>query len=178
MSELLTWLPELLDFSPWDDSTYEKLYEFFCKQIRDVTLNYLGNEVWFFREEFEDGKEKLFWHLTSRKPEAEKVPRRKKKFQRKGILREGAEREPDLRRCERLSWVNPIICNCHEPDVLDWDYIEGNRVRKTYLWLKDYSFMVILKCYPDRRRRLITSFYIDSDWTQEDFERKYRNRER
>jgi len=31
----------------------------------------------------------------------------------------------------------------------------------TYLWLKDFDFLVLMKKYPDGRRRLLTSLYID-----------------
>lgn len=41
---------------------------------------------------------------------------------------------------------------------------------------KDYDFTVIMKKYPDNKRRLITSFYVDKPYKRKDFERKYANR--
>ncbi len=35
-------------------------------------------------------------------------------------------RLPDLRRSERLPWARPMINNAGQPEVLDWDYEEGD----------------------------------------------------
>ena len=60
--------------------------------------------------------------------------------------------------------------------LLAWDYEEGDLTIKTYVWLKDLDFAVIMKKYPDGKRRLITSFYVDKFYKQKDFERRYTNR--
>ena len=73
------WLPEMASVSPWTENTYEMLYAIFCRDIRDHDLRYAGNSVWIFPE-VEDGKELIFWHLTTRDFKIEKIPRRKKKF--------------------------------------------------------------------------------------------------
>ncbi|HDH00568.1 MAG TPA: hypothetical protein ENG80_02010 [Nitrospirae bacterium] len=86
------------------------------------------------------------------------------------------DRLPDLRRCERLPWIKPLIEHPAEVETLAWDYEEGDQTIKTYVWIKDYDFVVIMKKYPDGQRRLITSFYVDSAYTKQDFERKYANR--
>lgn len=168
------WIPDPIEVLPWDDRTYDMLYEVFCNSIRDAVLNYYGSEIWFYRDQLDDNRETLFWHLTTRKPR--KVPRRKEKFLRKGTLKSNSIRFPDPRRCERLCWVNPIICNCHKDDVLDWNYLEGDGSTKTYLWLRKYSFVVILKYTGNNRRRLITSYYVDCDNTRISFEEKYEKR--
>ena len=69
-----------------------------------------------------------------------------------------------------------MIENAKELEVLAWDYEEGDLTIKTYVWLKDLDFTVIMKKYPDNKRRLITSFYVDKDYKRKDFERKYANR--
>jgi hypothetical protein len=69
-----------------------------------------------------------------------------------------------------------MIENSQQPQVLAWDYKEGDGVIKTYVWLKDHDFVVIMKKYPDSRRRLVTSFYVDEEYKRRDFERKYANR--
>jgi hypothetical protein len=83
---------------------------------------------------------------------------------------------PDPRRCERLPWVKPLIEHPTEPEVLAWDYEEGDETIKTYIWMQDYDFVVIMKKFPDGRRRLITSFYVDSEYKRDDFTRKYATR--
>jgi hypothetical protein len=60
--------------------------------------------------------------------------------------------------------------------VIAWDYEEGDSQVKTYVWLKDYDFVVIMKKVRNNKRRLITSFYVDRRYKRQNFERKYRNR--
>jgi hypothetical protein len=124
----------------------------------------------------EDGREKIFWHLTTRVVKKIKIPRRKRKFYPVGQTYIDEGRYPDLRRCERLPWVRALIEKGYEPEALAWDYEEGDLTIKTYIWLKNYNFTVIMKKYPDNKRRLITSFYIDKSYKRKDFERKYANR--
>lgn len=169
------WLPEKTKVNPWTEDTYEMLYEIFCRDIRDYDLRYIGNNVWIFPDT-EDGKERIFWHLTTRSGERKKIPRRKRKFYPEGQTYSETERLPDLRRCERLPWVKPLIEHPSEPEALVWDYKEGDLTIKTYIWIKDNDFVVIMKKYPNGKRRLITSFYVDKSFKRRDFERKYANR--
>lgn len=168
------WLPELIPVNPWTHDTYDVLYDIFCQDIKDYDLRYCECKVWIFPEK-EDGKELLFWHLTSRKVNQTKIPRRKKKFTKKQPVHE-LDRFPDMRRCERLSWIKALIEHPLEPEILTWDYEEGNLTIKTYIWLKNLDFVVIMKKYHNGSRRLITSFYIDKEYKRMDFERKYINR--
>ncbi len=71
--------------------------------------------------------------------------------------------------------ISRLIEHPSESEVLAWDYEEGDQTIKTYAWIKDYDFVVIMKKYPDEKRRLITSFYIDT-YKRKNFERKYANR--
>ncbi len=80
------WLPEMFCVDPWGHSTYDELYRVFCADIKNARLQYAGQRVWFFPDK-DDGKEVLFWHLTTRDQRKTVVPRRKRKFQRKGTLR-------------------------------------------------------------------------------------------
>ena len=169
------WLPEAASVNPWTENTYDMLYTIFCRDIRDHNLRYIGNDVWIFHD-MEDGKEKIFWHLTTRDSKREKIPRRKRKFYPKAQTHTEKERLPDLRRCERLPWIKPLLAHPAEPEVLAWDHEEGDGTIKTYVWIKDNDFVVIMKKYPDDKRRLITSFYVDKFYTRKDFERKYSNR--
>jgi hypothetical protein len=165
------WLPETAVVSPWTESTYEMLYAIFCRDIRDYNLRYISHPVWIFLE-MEDGKENVFWHLTTRIYRQKKISRRKRKFYPSSQTDTEPQRLPDLRRCERLPWVKPLIEHASEPEILAWDYEEGNRTIKTYIWIKDYDFVVIMKKYPDGRRRLITSFHVDKTYKRQDFKRR------
>lgn len=169
------WLPEIVCVDPWTDTTYDMLYGIFCRDIRDYDLRYFDNKVWIFAE-MEDGREKIFWHLTTRSEKKEKIPRRKKKFFPLDQIYLNEDRYPDLRRCERLPWIRALIEQARDTEILAWDYEEEDLTIKTYLWLKDHNFVVIMKKYPNGVRRLITSFYIDKFYKRQDFERKYAKR--
>ena len=169
------WLPDMAVVNPWTDSTYEMLYAIFCRDIRDSDLRYTSHPVWIFPE-MENGKEKIFWHLTTRMSEKKRITRRKRKFYPSSQTDTEPQRMLDLRRCERLPWVKPLIEHPFESEVLAWDYEEGDRTIKTYIWIKDYDFVVIMKKYRDGRRRLITSFHVDKAYKREVFKRKYANR--
>jgi len=151
------WLPKMYPVNPWTEKTYELLYEIFQKDFVNTQPQYRGYVVWFFPEK-EDGKEVVFWHLTSREDNAV------------------GERIPDLRRSERLPWARPMLDNPDKPEVLDWDYEEGDGSIKTYVWLKDYDYLVVLKKYKDGRRRLITSFWIEYQNFRDKLEKKYKQR--
>ncbi|QQG66984.1 hypothetical protein HP555_07335 [Desulfobulbus oligotrophicus] len=104
------------------------------------------------------------------------MPRRKRKFYSAQHEDSKQERLPDPRRCERLPWVKPLIEHPTEPEVLTWDYEEGDKTIKTYVWIKNSDFVVIMKKFPDNTRRLITSFYVDNTYKRNDFDKKYKNR--
>lgn len=167
------WLPEMVQVNPWTDDTYKILYTLFCRDFVDSRPRYRGREVWHFPEK-ENGREMIFWHLTSRGTKPKPVPRRKRKFA--AAITQQAQRYPDLRRSERLTWVRPLIENPDKIEVLAWDYEEGDGKIRTYVWLEDFDFVVIMKKYPDGRRRLITSFFVDNDYKRRDFERKHMDR--
>lgn len=161
-----TWLPEEICVSPWSHNyTYNMLYDYFCIYIRGVCLRYGGFRVVIPKEK-EDGKEKIFWHLTSRYQWVWDSTLKKKT----------RKRLPELARCSRISWINPIITHSYDQEVLAWDYLEGNKEIKTYLWLRNHHFVVIFKKFPDGNRLLITSFYVDIEHKKEEFDRKYRDR--
>jgi hypothetical protein len=160
MNSLPDWLPDMFEVSPWTDHTFKQLYNIFRTDLVLRRLNYLGNNVWFYQER-DDGKEVLFWHITHREDK-----------------NRSAMRMPDLRRSERLPWVRPMIMKCpnQDDDMLNWDYEEGNKVVKTYIWLINLDFVVIMKKYDDGRRRLITSFHLDNNHEERKMRKKYENR--
>jgi hypothetical protein len=151
------WLPEMFPVNPWTEQTFDLLYEIFKRDFKDSQPNYRGLTVWFFPEKELD-KELVFWHLTTRED------------------KESGERLTDFRRSERLPWARPMLDNADTPEVLDWDYEEGDRTVQTYVWLKDFDYLMILKKYPDGRRRLITSFWVEFPNTRRKLEKKFERR--
>lgn len=157
MSDAPDWLPATVSVSPWTHDTFDILYSIFNRDFKVSRPTYEGKEVWFFPEK-DEGREVIFWHLTHRED------------------RQTRERLPDHRRCERLPWVKSIIENAHRTEVVAFDYQEGDGSVKTYLWLRDFDFLVLMKKYPDGARRLITSYYIDYPHKRRKLEGKYARR--
>jgi len=157
MTTMPPWLPDMFKVNPWTEHTFDLLYVVFKADFVDGQPSYRGHSVWTFPEK-EDGKELVFWHMTSREDKAT------------------GTRLPDLRRSERLPWARPMINNAGQTEVLDWDYEEGDGTIKTYVWLKDYDYVAILKKYPDGRRRLVTSYWVEYENAKRKFEKKYEQR--
>lgn len=156
------WLPEALVVSPWTTDTYERLYAVFRRDILTPRLTYRGYRVWFYPQSADNDKEDIFWHLTTREDRSVSP----------------SERLPDLRRCERLPWIKPMILRCPDAgdDLVDWDHEEGDGAVKTYVWLHRLDFVVIMKKLKDGQRRLITSFHLDNQHQREKMRRKNERR--
>lgn len=135
----------------------EALYAIFRRDFIDSPASYRGHGVWFFPEK-DRGKENIFWHLVERDDKAT-----------------GA-RLPDFRRSERLPWARPMLDNLGQPEILDWDYEEGDRSIHTYVWLKDFDYLIVMKKYPNGQRRLITAYYVDYENTRRKLRKKYETR--
>lgn len=69
-----------------------------------------------------------------------------------------------------------MLDNVGDEAILAWDYVEDDGVIKTYVWLKDHDFIVIMKKMRDRTRRLITSFWLEYGDTKRKMRKKYDNR--
>lgn len=147
------WLPPLIDIDPWTDDIYNSLYQIFLDDFKNSAPTYEGNRVWYFPE-MVDGREKIFWHLTGN----------------------GEARNPDFRRCERLRWARSLLENYHQPEVLYWDYEEGDGTTKTYVWLTDHKYVLIMKKYPDDQRRLVTAYFLNYPNSERKMRKKYENR--
>ncbi|MBC8418168.1 MAG: hypothetical protein ISR62_01560 [Desulfobacteraceae bacterium] len=117
MTQLPEWLPPMVRVDPWGQDTFDILYSIFERDFKFNQPLYSGKPVWFFPE-MEGDKESIFWHLTHRED------------------KKTGERLPDMRRCERLPWIKAVIENRDKPELLNWDYKEGDGSVKTYLWLK------------------------------------------
>ena len=151
------WLPPLFAVNPWTATTFDALYAVFKADFLDSTASYGSHRVWVFPNQERD-KVLIFWHLTEKEDKAV------------------GGRVADLRRAERLPWSRPMLDNITDPQVTHWDYVEGDKTVKTYVWLKDFDFVIVLKRMPNLSRRLITSFHVDYANKKRDLERKYSQR--
>ncbi|MBV8802455.1 MAG: hypothetical protein JO131_05755 [Gammaproteobacteria bacterium] len=154
------WLPPLFNVSPWDQNTYDLLYEIFHRDFI-ATKTYCRQSHVGVSNALVDGKEKTFWHITTREDKKQ------------------AQRLPDFRRSERLPWLKQILENSHEPEILAWEYIEGDGSINLYIWLKAHDYIAILKKIKKRYVVLVTAYWIEFPNTKRKLMKKYnaRNKE-
>ncbi len=89
------------------------------------------------------------------------------------------KRALDIPRAERFPWCKP--CIEHKSEILCWDFREGERNGKvrTYIWLKDFDYVIILQKTTDMgdvRYALITAFWIQYENMKEKLDDKWNNR--
>lgn len=144
------WLPELIevDAGRWAEDL-KRLYSVFRNDFVTGGPRYEGFPVWHDRKksdgEFEDG----FWHLVT------------------NDYKKTGDRYPDLPRARRLRWCRATIDNSKPPDVLAFDYEEGNGKIRRYLWVHEWDYLVILekrsKDGQIRAYSLVTAFSFEND---------------
>jgi hypothetical protein len=147
------------------------LYAIFDRDIKTSRLRFGGRPVWYDRriippEKHEEG----FWHLTSRD---ELVYDRKQQ-------RNVKTRVFDPRRSERLPWCKPTIENSGDPSVLVWDFEEAYGQVRTYVWLRELDYVVVLERQVKRLGTIfmiITAFFVDSKAKKRDLESRYANKQ-
>ena len=131
MCSLPPWLPDLIrledhgnDWQRYIDAVYARFNADFI-----VSRPCLFGLPVYVKADLTDGKERTFWHIVQEGP-AE------------------PHRIPALRRCERLTWIRPILEHVHDSAVLHWLTERGGRQRQL-LFLVPGDYLVVL----ERRRR-------------------------
>lgn len=160
MSEKPDWLPDIASVNGSWDETRAKLYDIFKTDFIHGKPKLGGYAVWWDRRKLNsDPYEEGFWHLITKKG--------------------GEDRLFDPRRAERLPWCVPTISNTGSSEVIVWDYEEARRKIRTYIWLKNWDYVIILQ---KRRKRigtiahLITAFHAEGDSTKRNLRRKFEAR--
>lgn len=118
-------LPDLMPLQgEWSDYV-DSIYQVYVDQIANGGLTFSGLRISCqFRPESQ-GKHFGFWHVIS-EGEAED------------------DRLPDLRRCERITWISYLIANVETDNEISW--WENKRGRDTHvvIWHESENFVVIL----------------------------------
>ncbi len=160
---LPAWLPPIQSCNGSWPEVVTALYAIFDRDFRSGGPSFQGTRIWWNRtvkagDQFEEG----FWHLISRTD-----PRT-------------GERLPEFRRAERLPWCRPVIDHEREPEVLVWDYDKGEGLVRTYVWLRDFDYVVVLQRRVLNRKPpaktimfLLTAYHLDGDGARRWYERSY-----
>ena len=149
-----SWLPPLVCLQDhgrqW--SLYVRaLYDIFTTDFITGRPDFRGEPVALISRPLESGRHVTFWHITS-----------------DGKTEE--EREPDIRRCERIRWPKAIIEHCEDHSIRVWSEPRNKQIR-VHLWLEQEDYVVVLgerKGYAV----LVTTFLA----TEANYKRKLRSR--
>lgn len=156
------WLPPLvrLEDSGGDWTAYEEvLYGWFKVDFVASLPAWPGKRVGLKRHPTTQGKEATFWHFIT-----------------EGAVE--AERQIDIRRCERIRWPRPAMEAFADRPPLDGDrivwWMNERRGEKRYLLaLPDFSHLVVVA---DRGSYVLpwTQYHVDRDHRRNKYRREYR----
>jgi hypothetical protein len=158
------WLPDLVSVEGEWEEVLAKLYRIFDHDLRQTGCCFEDRPVWWDQRKLESPYEEGFWHLITKFDHNQK------------------ERLFEPRRAERLPWCKPTVMNCGDPEVKVWDYKEARGKIRTYLWLENWDYVIVL----EKRQLsgghniafLITAFYVEGKSTRKSLQRKYEKREK
>lgn len=155
------WLPPLMLLAECggDWSAYENvLYECFTSEFLRSKPGWPGRRVNLKRHPMSKGKEATFWHFIS-----------------EGQIE--AERQIDLRRCERIRWPRAIMeaFTGQRPipgDRIVWWRNERNGEGRYLLALPDFSYLLVVA---DRGEYVLpwTQYHVDRPHRQEKYRKEY-----
>lgn len=149
-------LKPIVEFSQYngDYISYEKyLYKVFKTDLYNKKIFFYKKPIYLKRFPEQLGKEFSFYHLIC------------KNFNHTGYE---DDREPDLRRCERLHWIKPSIetdhlATCNQLCFVAYKKRIKNKDR-IHLLNKDDRYMIVLEERKDYYL-LVTAYYIEYENT-------------
>jgi len=122
------WLPDLLSLSGSGQEIIGRLYEMFERDFNRGHPVFRSVPVWWNRRCLDgDPREEGFWHIITKDDAA------------------SGERLLDSPRAKRLAWARATIDHAESDDVVVFDYEEGSGRVRTYLWVNDQDYVVILE---------------------------------
>lgn len=161
------WLPDIINVNGDPNDIFTTLYSVFQRDIQHGLLTFQGLPlVWntgIRNDGFGDGKgyPEGFWHLIERKNQKTNI------------------REFDPRRAERLPWFSPTILNILSEEIQYFEYLEGDGKINTYVWLKNYDYIIILR--KQKRSRgdvmmIMSAYHLDGDSSRRRIHQKWLRR--
>lgn len=135
----------------WEDYL-NALYGYFVQDFITAPPRFNGVRLALKRHPMIQGKEATFWHFIS---EGE----------------EETSRLPDMRRCERIRWIKPIIESSSDSNVKMWEEKRGSETR-VHLCYGNWEYLVVLA---HRGSYILpwTAFYIEQEHRRKKLEKRY-----
>lgn len=162
MPDTPEWLPDQLDLDGSWDEALAKLYQVFHRDFEAGRPCFSGRPIWWDQRTIDgDRYPEGFWHLISKMSRAEDA------------------RIPDYPRARKLPWCSPTLSHPTADPVLTWEYKEGTGALRTYVWLSELDYVIILERQSKRRGdiyRLITAYHIEGDSGRRKLRRRYERR--
>ena len=158
MSPMPQWLPSMVSVDGVWEVVLRNLYTIFEHDFKTTQPLLGGKRVFWDRRILEGNKEEGFWHLITRTD------------------KESGARLLDPRRAGRLPWCAPTINNSGDISVKLWNYREGNGRLRTYVWLEDWDYIIILEKRPQKLGDvffLITAYHVDGENRKRQLRNKY-----
>jgi hypothetical protein len=158
------WLPEEIDTNGSWEEIVARLYAVFVQDFKQGRPHLSGLPVWWDRRLLGgDPHEEGFWHLVTCTDKTT------------------GDRLFDAPRARRLPWCRATIDSSSPPDVLMFDHEEGNGKVRTYLWVCEADYVVILQ----RREKngkaiaylLVTAYVLGGASSKRGMQKKYENRQ-
>jgi len=149
------WLPKIITLDEHDNDWgkyFSYVYSIFKRDFVDNKPVFNGKRLGLKKHPEYDGKAATFWHMIS-----------------EGKVE--SEREPDLRRCERISWPAPIIENFNDDKIRCWTK-KIKRDNRILLWLVEEDYLVVLN---ERKGYILpwTAYLIEYNHTRRKLEKEY-----
>jgi len=162
MTTVPDWLPPMLTLSGTWENIVSGLYAIFEKDFKQGKPKFQHYMVWWDQsvlsgQHYEEG----FWHLISR------------------YDRSSGDRIPDFRRAERLPWCAPVITRSNDSAINVWDYQENRGKIRTYVWLENWDYCVILeklRQHVQAVAMLVTAFHVDGPSQRRSLRNKFTKR--
>jgi hypothetical protein len=117
--------PDLITFQGDWPSYVERIYKIYIRDIVNGGLTFNGLPVKSRYHPPSRGKVSGFWHVIQEGPTED-------------------ERIPDLRRCERISWIRWVIENAIKDDRISWWEEARGSARDVLIWLEAEDYIVVL----------------------------------
>lgn len=153
------WLPPLILLNDYSANEYlEVVYKVFEKDFEYSKPKFGNYVVKLKRHPLYDNKSATFWHMIS-EGEVE------------------SERMPDIRRCERIGWIRPIM-EKFDPDQSSNDiawWIEKKKGEERFhLALMDFSYLVVVAIRKDFVLPW-TAFLVEYEHQRRKLKKRYEN---
>ena len=118
-------LPDLVPFEGDWNSYVEWLYKIYMQEVVYGRLIFSNLPIKTRYHPPSRGKGSGFWHVIQEGPSED-------------------ERIPDLRRCERISWISWMIRNATKDDRISWWEEVRRSYRDVLIWLEQEDYLVVL----------------------------------